>query len=63
VTKIISSVLERNSLPGAIASLVTGGKDVGEALVESRDVELGLILLLALLFVRANRELPSILHW
>jgi acyl-CoA reductase-like NAD-dependent aldehyde dehydrogenase len=45
LTKIISSVLERNDIPGAVASLVTGGKDVGEALVESRDVELGLIFL------------------
>ncbi|KJA17793.1 hypothetical protein HYPSUDRAFT_45979 [Hypholoma sublateritium FD-334 SS-4] len=40
VTKIVSSVLERNGLPGAVASLVTGGKDAGEAIVESRDVEL-----------------------
>jgi acyl-CoA reductase-like NAD-dependent aldehyde dehydrogenase len=45
LTKIISSVLERNNIPGAVASLVTGGKDVGEALVESRDVELGWIFL------------------
>lgn len=41
VTKIVSSVLEKNGLPGAVASLVTGGKDAGEAIVESRDVELG----------------------
>ena len=41
VTKIISEVLERNSLPGAIAGLVIGGKDVGEAVVESRDVDMG----------------------
>jgi aldehyde dehydrogenase family 7 protein A1 len=41
VTKIISNVLEKNRMPGAVASLVTGGKDTGEAIVESRDVELG----------------------
>ncbi|KAF8153233.1 NAD-aldehyde dehydrogenase [Crassisporium funariophilum] len=40
VTKIVSSVLERNGIPGAVAGLVTGGKDAGEALVESHDVEL-----------------------
>jgi hypothetical protein len=28
VTKIISGVLEKNDIPGAIAGLVTGGKDV-----------------------------------
>ena len=41
VTKMVSSVLERNGIPGAVAGLVTGGKDIGEALVESNDVELG----------------------
>ncbi|KAG6829912.1 hypothetical protein H0H92_002935 [Tricholoma furcatifolium] len=40
VTKIVASVLEKNGLPGAVAGLVTGGKDVGEALTESRDIEL-----------------------
>ncbi|KAH7928382.1 succinate-semialdehyde dehydrogenase [Leucogyrophana mollusca] len=40
VTKIVASVLERNGLPGAVSALVTGGKDVGEAVVESRDVNL-----------------------
>jgi aldehyde dehydrogenase family 7 protein A1 len=44
VTKIVADVLKRNGVPGAVGSLVTGGKDVGEALVESRGVELGLIL-------------------
>jgi len=38
---MVSSVLERNGIPGAVAGLVTGGKDTGEALVESNDVELG----------------------
>ena len=41
VTKIVAGVLERNGLPGAIASLVTGGKDVGEGVAESRDVDMG----------------------
>ncbi|OCH94598.1 NAD-aldehyde dehydrogenase [Obba rivulosa] len=40
VTKIVSSVLERNSIPGAVAALVTGGKDVGESIVESQDVDM-----------------------
>lgn len=41
VTKIVSDVLERNGIPGAVAGLVTGGEDVGEAVVESRDVDMG----------------------
>lgn len=45
VTKIISEVLERNSVPGAVAGLVIGGKDVGEALVESRDVDMGICII------------------
>jgi len=40
VTKIVSGVLEKNGVPGAAAGLVTGGKDVGEALVQSRDVDM-----------------------
>ena len=43
VTKIISKVFEENGIPGAVASLVTGNRDCGEAIVESRDVELGMI--------------------
>ena len=41
VTKIVGGVLEKNGVPGAVAGLVTGGKDVGEALVQSRDVDMG----------------------
>jgi aldehyde dehydrogenase family 7 member A1 len=41
VTKLVSSVLERNGIPGAVANLVTGGKDMGEALVGCNEVELG----------------------
>jgi len=40
VTKIVSTVLEKNGIPGAVASLVTGGKDAGEAIAENREVEL-----------------------
>ncbi|KAJ8486814.1 hypothetical protein ONZ45_g14541 [Pleurotus djamor] len=40
VTKIVANVLERNGMPGAVAGLVTGGKDVGSAVVESKDVDL-----------------------
>jgi acyl-CoA reductase-like NAD-dependent aldehyde dehydrogenase len=44
VTNIISSVLERNGIQGAVAGLVTGGKDVGAAIVESHDVDLGTVI-------------------
>jgi aldehyde dehydrogenase family 7 protein A1 len=40
VTKIIAGVLERNGIPGAVSTLVTGGKDVGEVVVGSADVPL-----------------------
>lgn len=40
VTKILASVLEKNKLPGAIASLVCGGKDVGEAMTNDQRVDL-----------------------
>ncbi|KAH7882968.1 NAD-aldehyde dehydrogenase [Phlebopus sp. FC_14] len=40
VTKIIASVLERNGLPGAVSALVTGGKDIGEGVVNNADVPL-----------------------
>ena len=41
VTKIIAQVLEKNSVPGAVSALVTGDKHTGEAITESRDVDLG----------------------
>lgn len=41
ITTIVSKVLERNEIPGAVAALVTGGSDVGEAIVESPEVDLG----------------------
>jgi len=40
VTKLVSGVLEKNGVPGAAAGLVTGGKDLGEALVQSREVDM-----------------------
>ncbi|KAG6816791.1 hypothetical protein H0H87_002947 [Tephrocybe sp. NHM501043] len=40
VTKIVARVLEENGIPGAVAGLVTGGKEPGVALAESRDIEL-----------------------
>ncbi|KAI0269556.1 NAD-aldehyde dehydrogenase [Russula aff. rugulosa BPL654] len=40
VTKIVSGVLEKNGIPGAVAGLVTGGKDVGQAIVESKEVDM-----------------------
>jgi aldehyde dehydrogenase family 7 member A1 len=41
VTNIVSRVLEKNGIPGAVAGLVTGDRDVGSAIAESRQVELG----------------------
>ncbi|KAI9228258.1 MAG: alpha-aminoadipic semialdehyde dehydrogenase-like protein [Piptocephalis tieghemiana] len=40
VVKIICEVLERNGLPGAIASLVTGGAEVGTAMAKDPRVDL-----------------------
>eukprot|EP01136_Pigoraptor_vietnamica_P032357 Opistho-1_new@94110 len=40
VTRIIQGVLERNKLPGAIASLVCGGADIGKAMAEDKNVNL-----------------------
>ena len=42
LTKIIAEVLERNDIPGAVAALVTGGREVGEAVVESEHVDMGM---------------------
>ena len=41
VTKIVADVLEKNEIPGAVASLIIGGKDVGEAITQSDDVDMG----------------------
>lgn len=40
VTTIVSKVLEHNGISGAVASLVTGGKDVGEGIVANSGVDL-----------------------
>ncbi|KAF7292876.1 NAD-aldehyde dehydrogenase [Mycena indigotica] len=40
VTTIISRVLEKNGIPGAVAGLVTGDSDAGAAIVENRDIPL-----------------------
>ncbi|KZC12794.1 PREDICTED: putative aldehyde dehydrogenase family 7 member A1 homolog [Dufourea novaeangliae] len=39
-TKIITGVLERNGIPGSVVSLVTGGPEVGETIVEDTRVPL-----------------------
>lgn len=44
VTQIISRILEANGLPGAIACLVTGRQEIGEALVHNPGIELGRFL-------------------
>ena len=41
VTKLIAPVFERNGLPGATASLVTGHVEVGKEIVGSIDIPLG----------------------
>lgn len=41
VTKIVANVLEKNGIPGAVASLVCGGKAVGETVVGSKDIDMG----------------------
>ncbi|CAH7667950.1 Aldehyde/histidinol dehydrogenase [Phakopsora pachyrhizi] len=40
MTKIISSVLERHNLPGSIASLVCGGAETGDQLVNDKRIDL-----------------------
>lgn len=35
-TKIIASVLERNGIPGSVASMITGGSEVGQILVNDQ---------------------------
>ena len=41
VTKIIAEVLRKNDIPGSIAGLFVGGKDAGEAIVGSDQVDMG----------------------
>lgn len=35
-TKIIASVLERNGIPGSVASMITGGSEIGQILVNDQ---------------------------
>lgn len=40
ITNILAEVLERNNLPGAIASLCCGGADVGKAMAADEKIKL-----------------------
>ncbi|CAL1527725.1 unnamed protein product [Lymnaea stagnalis] len=40
VTKVISSVLEKNKIPGAVCSLVSGGEDIGKLIATDERVNL-----------------------
>ncbi|XP_068694446.1 alpha-aminoadipic semialdehyde dehydrogenase-like isoform X2 [Montipora capricornis] len=40
ITKVVSEVLARNSVPGAVCSLVCGGADIGQAMAEDEGVDL-----------------------
>ncbi|CAG0920048.1 unnamed protein product [Notodromas monacha] len=40
ITKIIADVLEKNSLPGSICSLVSGGANIGEAIAKDPQIPL-----------------------
>lgn len=39
-TNIISEVLQQNNIPGAVCSLCTGGKDIGEAITSDNRIPL-----------------------
>lgn len=39
-TKIVTSVLEKNNIPGSILSLCTGDADIGELMVNDKRVNL-----------------------
>lgn len=40
VTKIVESVLQKNNIPGAVAALCVGGKDIGAQLVKDERMKL-----------------------
>ena len=40
VTKICAKVLEQNSLPGSICTLVTGGSDIGDLMTNDKRIPL-----------------------
>lgn len=39
-TKIIASVLEKNNIPGSVASLCSGDVDIGQSIVNDKRVNL-----------------------
>ncbi len=59
-TKIIAKVLEKNGIDGAVAGLVCGGKDIGETVVASHDVDMS--KLHSSLTKRLDLKLCSFLH-
>jgi len=63
VTKIVSGVLERNGIPGAIAGLVVGGKETGREVVESQGVDLGELEFKMELNTIRGDPLFSFFHW
>ena len=40
ITRLLAKVLERNGLPGAICSLVTGGAEIGQAMAQSPHLDI-----------------------
>eukprot|EP01095_Lingulamoeba_sp_RSL-Kostka_P005671 TRINITY_DN1712_c0_g1_i1.p1 TRINITY_DN1712_c0_g1~~TRINITY_DN1712_c0_g1_i1.p1 ORF type:complete len:540 (+),score=219.62 TRINITY_DN1712_c0_g1_i1:171-1790(+) len=40
VTKILANVLERNDLPGSICSMVCGGSEIGESMINDKRMDL-----------------------
>ena len=51
MTKIIADILERNGIPGAASTLVTGGKDLGEAIVNDADIPLGEVFMVPVFLI------------
>lgn len=62
MTKIIAGVLERNGIPGAASTLVTGGKDLGEAIVNDADIPLGQEFMVPRL-LNIYRINSSVIYW
>lgn len=42
VTKLIAPILEKNGLPGSVAALICGDRDVGETLVANKEIQMGM---------------------
>jgi hypothetical protein len=62
VTKIVADVLEKNGIDGAVAGLVCGGKDVGEGVVGSTDIDMGKRTIILAWSERRINRLHSIVH-